>query len=204
MDEAMPKQTETRTFSKSSASGLRNPPSPGPKTHNPPGFTKQRPTTSPSGLQKLYHFILPHLSSNRPHTCCPVLTLISLFLSQGLTQDGDFIQKQKQEVEGLPRTLSRGANAAKIKSEWQLYYWAAQHGSSGSGVLPLLLVSNATCKFLPQWQSLFMVEEHVGPVNYRVPEAVDQMLQDGLIEKHNSSWSSPTVAVPKPDENMTL
>ncbi|KAL0152849.1 hypothetical protein M9458_051843 [Cirrhinus mrigala] len=54
------------------------------------------------------------------------------------------------------------------QAQQRLYNRAAQPWEFQPGDRVMVLVPNAACKFLAQWQGPFTIEERVGPVNYRV------------------------------------
>ncbi|KAI2645181.1 Transposon Ty3-I Gag-Pol polyprotein [Labeo rohita] len=54
------------------------------------------------------------------------------------------------------------------QAQQRLYNRAAQPWEFQPGDRVMVLVPNAACKFLAQWQGPFTTEERVGPVNYRV------------------------------------
>ncbi|KAL0185140.1 hypothetical protein M9458_020837, partial [Cirrhinus mrigala] len=54
------------------------------------------------------------------------------------------------------------------QAQQRLYNRAAQPREFQPGDRVMVLVPNAACKFLAQWQGPFTIEERVGPVNYRV------------------------------------
>ncbi|KAL0164259.1 hypothetical protein M9458_040012, partial [Cirrhinus mrigala] len=54
------------------------------------------------------------------------------------------------------------------QAQQRLYNRAAQPREFQPGDRVMVLVPNAACKFLAQWQGPYTIEERVGPVNYRV------------------------------------
>ncbi|KAL0173946.1 hypothetical protein M9458_029914, partial [Cirrhinus mrigala] len=78
------------------------------------------------------------------------------------------------------------------QAQQRLYNRAAQPREFQPGDRVMVLVPNAACKFLAQWQGPYTIEERVGPVNYRVRQPgrrqAVQLYHVNLLKKWVGDW----------------